>query len=72
MNMKVYVQPAMMVVELQHGMNILQYSRSAYGSGGSGYDDSDIGGRSGYGDGGSGYGELQRAINATGDVKGIK
>ena len=56
MKMKVYVQPTMMVVELQHGTNILQYSRTGYGSGGSGYDDSNVGGRSGYGDGGSGYG----------------
>ena len=55
MKMKVYVQPTMMVVELQHGTNILQYSRTGYGSGGSGYDDPGVGGRTGYGDGGDGF-----------------
>ena len=53
--MKDYVQPTMITVELQHGTHILQYSRTGYGDGGSGYDDSNVGGRSGYDEGGDGW-----------------
>ena len=52
---KDYVQPTTMTVELQHGTHILQYSRSDYGYGGSGYSDSNVGDRSGYDEGGDGW-----------------
>lgn len=58
MKMKVYKQPAMRVVELQHGRNILQFSaRGRYSSGGDGYSDYDVSDRSGYDEGNDGWGD---------------
>ena len=53
---KVYQEPAMTVIELQHETSVLQYSHYGYGSGGDAYDDGSFTG-AGYGSGGSGFGD---------------
>ena len=47
--MKPYEEPTMTVVELHQQTHLMNFSRSGYGEGGYGYDDSGMGRRSGYG-----------------------